>query len=460
MGGTFWNEKWETKPWDDEELGELRWKRLKRTLGYCYDNSPHYYRKKFDELGIKPEDIKTWKDFSRLPILVVKDDERRTEEESLAKERHPFGMFLCCPVDKVVGVATTGGTTGRPIYSIVLTKHDLDVWDEFMARAWWWAGLRPGDRVANIFAQCMHGGGWVYNHTLQTMGCCPIPIGAESGTERILHRLDQARPKAIIGTAPLMEHLIERCPEVLGRPIGELGIRILLSGGAPGAGIPSVREKITEAYGAKLFDVAVPYISCDSEEYYGMHALAPDLWIWPGDLVDPETKEPLELKEGVIGLGLQTYLDVEARPYLKYNIGDMLQVFTKECPGCGFRGLRMKIVGRADDQLSVKGTKIFPEGVKGVVNSFIPRVTGEMRIVLDRPGPAVEPPLKIKVEHAQDLSEEEQSTLREEIRQAMRSRLEVAPDIQLVPPGILGRTLSVSAKQVLIEKAYENKPQK
>jgi phenylacetate-CoA ligase len=463
MERKFWNEKWETKPWDDEELRELQWKKLKKMIRYCYHNSPHYYRRKFDELGLKPGDIKTWEDFRKLPILVTKDEERKSQEESLAKEGHPFGLFLCCPVDKVIGVTTTGGTTGAPTYAYLFTQHDLGIAAEIQHRVYWWAGLRPGDRVANIFAQCMHGAGWPYNYGLQTMGCCPIPIGAESGTERILRQLALAKAKAMIGTAPLMEHLIERCPEVLGKPIGELGIKILISGAAPGAGIPSVRKKIEEAYGAKLFDMmggvqGIHHVSCDSKEYYGLHSNCADFAIWREDLVDPETKEPLEIEDGVIGLGLQTMLDWEARPYLKCDFGDMLQVFTEECPGCGFRGLRMKVVGRADDMLNVKGVKIFPEGVKGVVNSFIPRVTGEMRIVLDEPGSLVEPPLKVKVEHAPGLSQEEQSALREEIRQTMRARLEVTPVIELIPPGTLERTLSSTAKQVLVEKTYEKKP--
>jgi phenylacetate-CoA ligase len=455
MEKKYWNGKWENMAWDDPELRDFQWNGVQKQIKYCYDHSPHFYQKKFKEHGIEPGDIQTWEDFRNIPILFGKDDERKSQQESLAKEGHPFGMFLCCPPEKVIGVSTTGGTTGEPTYHLVFSQHDVETACEDQNRIWWMCGIRPGDRVANLFAQCMHATGWVYNVSLQNMGCCPVPIGAESGTERILRGLRLAKPKAIIGTAPLFEYLIERSRDVLGMPIRELGIKILVSGATPGAGIPGVRKKIEEAYGGKLFDMTAVHVSCDSKEYYGLHATSPDHWIWDHDLLDPETRKPIEIRDGVIGIGIQTFLDKEARPLLKYNLADLLQVFTKECPGCGFRGIRMKFVGRADDMLIVKGVNVFPDAVKGVVSQFFPRVTGEMRIVLDKPGPKVDPPMKIKIEHGSALSEEDKVTLAEEIRQAIRSRLEVTPVIQLVPPGDLGRDLSPTAKKKLIEKTYE-----
>jgi len=247
---------------------------------------------------------------------------------------------------------------------------------------------------------------------------------------------------------------MERCPEVLKKDVKDLKIELLILGGAPGAGIPSVKKKLEDAYGAKVFDMQPMWVSCDSDEYHGMHSLSPDHWVFCEDLIDRETFQPVPVADGAIGVGLATMF-VQAKPMLKYFYGDVYQVFTKECPGCGFKGLRVKIVGRADEMLIVKGTNVYPAAVKGVVNSFIPRVTGEMRIVLDKPGPAVEPPLKVKVEHAEGLSEADKKKLVEDLTAEIKNKLEVRPAVELVRPRTLERAGGLSAKGTLVEKAYE-----
>ncbi|MDO8722622.1 MAG: hypothetical protein Q7J31_10425 [Syntrophales bacterium] len=454
----YWNEKMETKSF--EEMRDIQLEKLKKQIYYIYNSSPLYYKKKFDDAGVKPGDVKTWDDFYNLPIMGNKEMEIKSQEESLARgDGHPFGTFLCAPVEKVVGITATGGTTGDPTFSYIYTEKDLRINDEVWARVFWTAGIRPGNFVVNIFAQSMHAGGWPVNHALTSFGACPVPVGAEAGTERILRMLNLFRPAAIVGTAPLMEHLIERCPDVLKKGIGELGIKILLCAGAPGAGIPSIRKKLEDAYGAKIFDSAgggqgAHMVSCDSKEYYGMHINCADYFIWPGDLIDPETDKAIKIADGVIGHAIFTALEQEAKPFFRYAWGDLLQVFTKECPGCGFRGLRIRIVGRADEMLIVKGINVYPTAVKGVVNTFLPRVTGEMRIILDEPGPDVKPPLKLEIEHA-GLDESELHALKEEIIHEIKNKLEVRPNVKLVAAGTFERAGGVSAKGTLIEKRYK-----
>ncbi|HLA05074.1 MAG TPA: hypothetical protein VJZ16_03715, partial [Syntrophales bacterium] len=162
----------------------------------------------------------------------------------------------------------------------------------------------------------------------------------------------------------------------------------------------------------------------------------------------------IEIADGVIGHAIYTALEQEAKPFFRYAWGDLLQVFTKECPGCGFRGLRIRIVGRADEMLIVKGINVYPTAVKGVVNTFLPRVTGEMRIILDEPGPDVKPPLKLEIEHA-GLDESELQALKEEIIHEIKNKLEVRPDVKLVAASTFERAGGVSAKGTLIEKRYK-----
>ena len=141
-----------------EQMKEAQWKRKKKQIKYCYDNSPLFYRKKLDEIGVKPEDIKTWEDFRNLPILCNKDEERKSQEESLEKLGHPYGTYLCAPLDKVLYMSSTGGTTGFPTFTYLYTQNDMEnTWNLSWYRIFEWMGLKPGDIIANIFAQCMHG---------------------------------------------------------------------------------------------------------------------------------------------------------------------------------------------------------------------------------------------------------------------------------------------------------------
>jgi phenylacetate-CoA ligase len=442
-------------PW--EKMKEIQWANLKKQIQYCYDNSPLYYGKKMDSLGIKPQDIRTWEDYRNMPILGSKDDERKSQEESIEKLGHPFGTYLCAPVEKLRFISATGGTTGIPTFSYLLTGNDAKTTGgQAFGRIFEWIGLKPGDRIANIFAQCMHGFGFPFNYMAASWGLQVVPLGAESGSERILRLLDATKPKCIWGTPPLAEHLIERAPDVIGKHVGELGIKVLALGGAPGAAIPSVRKKLEDAYGAKVYDVQPNWVSREKPEVYGMHSIAPEWWVMGDDLVDPDTSKPLEITDGVIGHALLTTVQ-EAKPMLKYAFGDLLQVFTDECPCCGFKGLRVKIVGRADEMLMVKGANVFPTAVKGVINEFLPRVTGEMRIILEKPGPAVDPPMKIKVEHGAGLAGDQFSQLKKELEDTLRARLEFRADVELVAPGTFERAGGVSAKGTLVEKVYAKK---
>ena len=444
---------WKSTEFCYEELTDIRWERLKRQLKYCYDNSPLYYKRKFDEIGIRPDDVRTWDNFRDLPVLGNKEDERKSQEESLEKFGHSFGTYLCAPLEKLRFVCSTGGTTGDPTFSYLYTREDIKWEVKVVGRIFWWTGLRPGDRIANLFAQSMHWFGFVGNYIMVESGFVPIPIGAEAGSKRILRLLDATKPRAIAATPALAEHLIERCPEVLKKDVKALNVDLLLMGGAPGAGIPSVKKKLEDAYAAKVFDMQPMWVSCDSDEYHGMHYLAPEHYIFD-DIIDRETHKPVPIEDGAIGVGLGTML-IQARPMLKYLYGDVYQVFTKECPGCGFKGLRVKVVGRADEMLIVKGVNVYPAAIKGVVNCFVPRVTGELRIVLDKRGPLVEPPLKIKVEHAEGLSEEEKKKLKDDLTAEIKNKLETRPSIELVLPRTFQRAGGVSAKGTLIEKAYE-----
>ena len=126
-----WNEKAETMSRDEMEA--LRFEKLKKQLNYCYTNSG-FYKERFDNIGLKPEDLTTWEEFRKIPVLMTKEDEREGQAETRETLGHTFGKHLCVPPEKIIIAKTTGGTSGIPTFSHSYTKKDLERWDECNAR--------------------------------------------------------------------------------------------------------------------------------------------------------------------------------------------------------------------------------------------------------------------------------------------------------------------------------------
>ena len=449
-----WNEKMETLR--REEVERVRFRRLRKQLKYCYTHS-EFYKRKFDQIGLLPEDVKIWEDFRKIPPLMNKEDERESQRESIERLGHPYGIHLCCPLEKIVVAKTTGGTTGLPTFSYSFTQHDYDRWNEGGAREYWLAGLRPGDRVLFCFPLS---GGWagsIVKSPLLSMGILCLDIGAEAPMEKIIENVKVTRPNVLMSTPSFAESLIEIYPRLTGRPVSELGIKKLLLSGEPGVGIPSIKKRMEEAFGGRWNDYLMINgegfsSSCTAKEYQGLHEVALDLSVWSDDLVDPDTKNPIEVKDGAIGEGLITSLDREGLPLIKYALGDIIQVFTKRCK-CGYPGIgnRIRMIGRLNDRLSAGGVSVFPIAVRDVITSFIPRVTGAMRIVLTEPPPEVIPPLKIKVEYGFGMEPSQLSGLAKEIEQRMSQLYRVQSKVEFVPPEALGR---VTKKTPMFEERY------
>jgi phenylacetate-CoA ligase len=181
-----------------------------------------------------------------------------------------------------------------------------------------------------------------------------------------------------------------------------------------------------------------------------MHVVCEDYHLYY-DIVDPETKRTVEWKDGAVGQKILTSLDWEAAPPFRYDSGDIIQIFMRKC-ACGVRGVRVKFIGRVDDMLIVKGINVFPSAVRNLINSFIPRVTGAFKIILDTPPPRVVPPLRMKVEQGQGLMEGDVEPLRLEIEEKISNILRFRPSIEFVPPESLERT---AGKVRLFEKRYK-----
>jgi phenylacetate-CoA ligase len=290
---------------------------------------------------------------------------------------------------------------------------------------------------------------------LESMGALGIPCGAEGGAERFLQFAQLTKPKHMLVTPSFAEYLIRRAPEIAGMEVKELGIETIQGAAEPGAGIPETRKKIQDAYGAKLYDATggiwgLFATSCDAYPYQGMHFVGEDYFLV--DLVDPDTKKPVDMSGSTAtGELLNTALEWEAAPVFRYASADIIEITTEPCI-CGMPGMRMRYLGRADDLLIVKGVNVYPTAIKGVVDAFYPRVTSEMRILLNEPPPRVVPPLKMKVEHGPSVSGEEIVLLKTEIEEALSTKLRIRPSVEMVPPNTLEKDPTKKVK--FIEKLY------
>ncbi len=432
-------------------MEDLQVRRLKRMLVRLNANAPFYHRL-FQEIKLDPENITSMDMFRNTVPLFNKESLRQLVQDCGGDILKTINQISPVDVDELDWIATTTGTTGIPT-PYPLTNYDIEkVWGEAMLRGSWRAGLRSHDRVLYCFALSMVIAGVPSMLGIQRGGATVLPVGAEAKSERILMIQSLFKGTVYVGTPSLAEYLIEQAPKILGKTASELGFKALVCGGEPGAGIPEVRAKLENAYKCKVFDAGAGFgFSCDHPEYQGMHWLGDDLVYY--ELVDPETKEPLPLENGTKGEAVFTCLEGDGWVMVRQSMGDIHQVFTEPCP-CGHTGFRYKVIGRSDDMLKVKGVMVYPSHIKGIINEFLPRVTGEMRIVLDEEPPRVVPPLKIKVEAAQEFSESDLKQLENEICDTMGRRLKISPRILWVKAGSLERS---HYKGQTFEKAFEKK---
>jgi phenylacetate-CoA ligase len=416
----------------------IQLERLRQRVAALLTHAP-YFRAALQERGVRqPEDIKTLDDWARALPPFTKASYRAVVEACDGDVYAFLDQTLPVPISELVCMAATSGTTGDP-QPYPLTRADIDdLWGEFMQRARWRCGVRPGDRLIHAFALSMFLAGVPVLQTSRDDGTMQIPVGAESGAARILKTALFFKGNVLSCTPSLAEHLIERAPEILGAPIASLGIRILLCGGEPGAGIPEVRARIESAYGGRLFDAGAGLgVSCAHPEYQGMHWIADDLALY--ELVDPATHEPIPLADGAEGEAVFTTLVGGGFGWTRITLGDIHRVETSPCP-CGRSGIRYRIVGRVDDMLKVKGVIVYPAAIDSVVASFIPRVTGEFRILLDEPPPRVVPPLRLRVERGEATPASAVPDLERELVQAMKERVKFTPAIEWLEPYALERS--------------------
>lgn len=437
----YWNPVIETMGTSEQRA--LQTTKLQEQLRYVLDRSP-FYRRKFKDAGFVPARLGSVDDLSHAPFT-YKEELRESQVE-----HPPLGEYAAVDMTAVLRVHSSSGTTGRPSY-VGLTRHDRDVWTETVSRVYYCEGLRPSDVLIHGFGLGFFVGGLPLKDAIENIGAAFVPIGA-GFSHRLVTSIENLGGTVLTCTPSYAQYLAEYIRERFGMEPSHLGLRRLMLGAEPGGGIPAVRQKLSDDFGAFVTEglgnadlIGVFAGSCDEAD--GMHFLAPDYMIL--EVVDPVTGEVLEWEDGVKGELVATHIDRECCPLIRFRTGDRIEVSMSPC-GCGRTGPRWTCVGRTDDMLIVRGVNVWPSAISDVVGGLRPRTTGAVQILLKAPGPKVDPPLKLQAEYGSEATDLD--ALKTELEGMLRERLIVECDVELLPPGTLPR---FEMKAQPIRKLYD-----
>jgi phenylacetate-CoA ligase len=335
-----------------------QWARL-QTLVRAVLPANRFLAEKWRAAGTsRPDDLRGWDDFHRLPFTV--------KGELVADQavHPPFGRNLSYPLDRFVRVHQTSGTTGPPLRWLD-TQASWDWW----LRCWGFvlagAGLGPGDRIFFPFSFGLFVGFWAGFEGARALGALAIPGGGQDTAQR-LAAIETLGATALCCTPSYALHLAQAARE-RGMDLARLGIRATVHAGEPGAGIPTVRARIEEAWGARAYDHAgmteMGAYGFECAAQSGLHVNESE---FIAEVVDPATGAPATAGELVL-----SNLGRLGSPVLRYRTGDRVRVAASPC-ACGRTFLRLEggILGRVDDMLIVRGVNVFPGALEGIVRRF------------------------------------------------------------------------------------------
>lgn len=364
----YWDPHIERMPL--KELRSLQEDRLKSIVHYVYDHSA-FYRQRFKEAGVMPGDIKSLADITKLPFTRKVD----------LRDTYPTGMFSL-PKSEVVRYHVSSGTTGKPTV-VGYTKGDIDTWTESLARALTSIGLDRDDVVQVGYGYGLFTGGLGLHYGAERIGAAVLPTSVGS-TERQIELMKDLGSTAIACTPSYFLHMIE-VAEKMGISIqNDTQLKTGIFGAEPWS--LETRKRIEDATGINAYDIyGTSEISgplfTECREKNGIHVWG-DMFLT--EVLDPKTGEPVE--DGERGELVFTTLHKFALPLIRYRIGDLSIMESEPCE-CGRTHPRiMRILGRTDDMLIIRGINVFPSQVESVLMN-IPEIGDHWEIIVDRKGP-------------------------------------------------------------------------
>jgi phenylacetate-CoA ligase len=433
--GKYWNEKIETIPVPELRKHQLR--KLKEQVKQCYENST-FYHKKFSDAGLKPEDIQTLGDIQKIPFTVKND----------LRDNYPFGMVTVDLAD-IVEIHASSGTTGNPIIG-AYTKNDVDAWQELMARSIYTTGGRKEDVIHIAYGYGLFTGGIGFHYGAQKIEATIVPISGGM-TQRQIKLMQDLGATVLCCTPSFAVYLAETMRKTGVDPKKDLKLRIGLFGAEPWS--DKIRERIEADLGIEAFDVygltelCGPGVSIECNQHKGLHIWEDHFLI---ETINPKTGEVLS--PGEEGELVFTTLTKTAIPMLRFRTRDISVINTEAC-ACGRTHARMmRVRGRSDDMLIIRGVNVFPSQVELAVMSF-PELAAQYQIVVDRPG-ALDT-FAVKVELAEKACKNRKldpNALKRDIQGRIHSITGLSAEIEIVKCGELPRSEGKSKRVLDLRK--------
>ena len=429
MQDNYFEPDLETAP--REVLHWIQSRRLVKMVGNCYNNVP-LYKKRFDEMGLLPGDIKSIDDIHKLPFTYKTD----------LRDNYPFGM-IAVPKEQLVRIHASSGTTGKQTV-VGYTKNDIDVWAKGAARALVAAGATKSDYIHVSYGYGLFTGGLGLHYGAEMLGATAIPVSS-GNTKRQVDILRDYGSDFLCCTPSYAMYI--------GETVRDMGIdpkTLKLRGGIFGAEAWSenMRREIEKILDIKAYDIyglseiAGPGVSFECKEQTGMHIN--EDFFYP-EIIDPETGE--QLPDGEYGELVFTCIGKEALPLLRYRTRDICKLSHKPC-SCGRTLVKMsKTRGRTDDMLIIRGINVFPSQVEHVLLSL--NMEPNYQIIVDRKNNL--DTMEVQVEMSDQMFSDKVRNLEDvehNIAAALQSTLNIAAKIRLVEPKSLPRSEG-KAKRVI-----------
>ena len=401
------------------EIQKLQLERLKTTIGRCMKSE--FYRKRFEENHLKPEDIQSLDDLKKIPFTTKQD----------LRDNYPFGL-ACVPMEDVVRLHSSSGTTGTPTV-ILHTQHDLDEWANAVARCLYMVGLRPGDIFQNSSGYGMFTGGLGFQYGAERLGMLTVPAAA-GNTKRQIKFITDFGTTALHAIPSYTGRLYEVMHDMGIDPRKDTKLKTLIIGAEPHT--DEQRKRIEEMLGVKAYnsfgmsEMCGPGVAFECKEQNGLH-IWEDYYIV--EIVDPNTLEPVP--EGEVGELVLTTLNREAMPLLRYRTRDLTRILPGECP-CGRHHKRLdRMKGRSDDMMILKGVNIFPMQIEEVLMRF-KELGSNYLITLTNLDANDEMTVEVELKEFNDDYGFMQK-LTKEITRQLKDEILITPRVKLVPIGSL-----------------------
>lgn len=415
-----------------KDMQALQLERLKTAVARAYDKVP-MYKRKFDEIGLKPEHIQTLKDIEKIPFTTKND----------LRDNYPYGLFAV-PLKEIVRLHASSGTTGKPIV-VGYTKNDMEIWTENIARLAMAAGAREEDVAQIVFGYGMFTGGFGLHYGLERLGATVVP--ASSGnSERQLMMMQDFGTTIMVGTPSYALYLAETAEE-LGVDMSKLKLRLGLFGGE--GHTPEMRAEIekrwgilaTENYG--LSEIQGPGVSGECYCQCGMHINEDHFY---PEIINPDTGEALPYGEK--GEIVFTTLTKEGIPMLRYRTKDITILNPETCK-CGRNSIRMnKVLGRTDDMLIIRGVNVFPSQIESVLVGM-EGIGPHYQIYVSKKGYMDDIEVRVELIDGRLLeSFSELEKLEKSIRHKLKIVLQIDAKVRLVEPKSIERSVG-KAKRVI-----------